>query len=126
MITSAQMYWITRLDGFHLVAGLAIFPSMAFAAVFAVIGLVKFCNDFDDEDGSMGARMMRRSMRVFAICVVAALLESFLPTTREMAAIAIVPRIAANEQLKEAGNRLFELAAAWMEELAPKKKGGAR
>ena len=35
MITSAQMYWITRLDGFHLVAGLAIFPSMAFAAVFA-------------------------------------------------------------------------------------------
>ena len=125
MITPTQMYLITRLDSIHLVFAVAIIPAMLLAGLAAVIGLVKYVNDYDDEEHDFGARLLRRALRVFAICVVASIFEALIPTTKEMAAITVVPRIANNERLQEAGNRLFDLATAWMEELAPKKKGGA-
>ena len=125
MITPTQMYLITRLDSIHCVFGVAIIPAMILAGIAALIGLLNYASGFGDKDRSFGARLLRMSLRVFAICVVASIFEALIPTTKEMAAITVVPRIANNERLQEAGNRLFDLATAWMEELAQKKKGGA-
>jgi len=54
------------------------------------------------------------------------MLTTFLPTTKQMAAIIIVPKICSavesNEQLKQLPNNLFTLANEWMEELRPPKK----
>ena len=124
MITPTQLYLITRLDSIHTAFGVAIVSAMVFAGIAAFVCLPGCVAGFDEEKDTIG-RMMRRSRRVFAICVVAMFCESLIPSTKEMAAIIVVPRIANNERLQEAGNRLFDLATAWMEELAPKKEGGA-
>ena len=46
----------------------------------------------------------------------------FLPSTKQMAAIMIVPKIVNNEKVQTIGNKIYDLAVEWMDELAPKKK----
>jgi hypothetical protein len=58
--------------------------------------------------------------------IVFLVVNCLLPTTREMAAILVVPRIANSEKVQTVGNHLYDLAVEWMEELRPAKdsKGG--
>ena len=60
------------------------------------------------------------------MAVAFALVAAFVPTTRQMAAIVMVPKIANNEKVQAAGNKLYDLAVEWMDELRPRKKAGAR
>ena len=126
MITATQLYLITRLDSIHCTLGFAIVSALLFSATCAIAGFLTNVDIYDKDAPTRREQLLRRSRRVFAICVVTMFCESLIPSTKEMAAIIVVPRIANNERLQEAGNRLFDLAAAWMEELSPKKKGGAR
>lgn len=43
-----------------------------------------------------------------------------------MAAIMIVPKIVNNEKVQTIGNKIYDLAAEWMDELAPKKESGVK
>lgn len=36
----------------------------------------------------------------------------------------MVPKIANNEKVQAAGNKLYDLAVEWMDELRPRKKAG--
>lgn len=58
------------------------------------------------------------------VAVAFALVAAFVPTTRQMAAIVMVPKIADNEKVQAAGNKLYDLAVEWMDELRPRKKAG--
>ncbi|MBP5784489.1 MAG: hypothetical protein J6W16_02760 [Methanobrevibacter sp.] len=44
----------------------------------------------------------------------------FIPTTKEMAAIYIIPKIMNNENLNNIGNEMLNLANEWIKELHPK------
>lgn len=57
----------------------------------------------------------------FAVTVICSVLNSFIPTTREAAAIVMVPAIANSEKVQTVGNRLYELAVEWMDELRPRR-----
>jgi len=46
----------------------------------------------------------------------------FVPTTKQMAAIIVVPKIVNNEKVQNVGNKIYDLAVEWMDELHPKKK----
>ena len=48
-------------------------------------------------------------------------MSCLIPTTREMAVILVVPRIANSEKVQQAGNKLYDLAIEWMAELKPNK-----
>jgi hypothetical protein len=50
-------------------------------------------------------------------------ISAFVPSTRQMAAIMIVPKIANSEKVQTIGNKVYDLAVEWMEELKPNKKG---
>ena len=54
-----------------------------------------------------------------AICV-------FVPTTREMAAIYVVPKIANSETVKDLGEGIVTLAREWIQELRPNKQNGGQ
>jgi hypothetical protein len=54
------------------------------------------------------------------------LVLAFTPSTKQMAAIMIVPKIANNEKVQTIGNKVYDLAVEWMDELKPAKKGGAK
>ena len=109
MITMTQMYWLVTLDSVvHVSFVLAIL--MALASVGAV-GVA--CND----EGLFWVPLVTIGMFFLSVAVV-----TFTPTTKQAAAIIIVPKIVNNEKVQTVGNTLYDLAAEWLDELRPKKE----
>lgn len=111
MITTTQMYWLVTLDA--IVHASFVLAAISVLASVAAIGIA--CN--------VGRFFWLPALTIgmFFLSVAAA---TFVPTTRQAAAIVIVPKIANNEKVQMVGNHLYELAVEWMEELRPPKKEG--
>lgn len=114
-ITQSTLYWVTRCDGFSL-AGLIFSVLFGFGTVFSTMYLLF-------EESKMFAKF------VWFICV-AGLISSvatalLVPTTKEMAAIIVIPELANSKTVKELGDGVVTLAREWIEELKPNKKGEA-
>lgn len=114
MVTTTQMYWFTRLDSLK-----------AIGAVMAALGMLVTgitCGFGTTEENVR--RVLRNILRVsatalaigIAVCV-------FVPNTKEMAAILVVPRIANSESLTGISDGIKTLATEWLEELRPGKDG---
>ena len=126
LITTAQMYWLTRLS--PLGNGLT---TITILLLICTVGLLiaggimqdDICNDCTHE---IGIKFIKISPLLAVMAVVLLIANCLLPTTREMAAIMIVPRIANSEKVQTVGNQLYDLAVEWMEELRPaNKKNGS-
>ena len=130
MITESSVYWITRLDPIHTWIDVI---SIAFwlAATVSALGAVMMCmasTDYPDDTESHDM-MLRRARKcltaalvltaivVFAVCGV----RTFVPTTKEMAAIKVIPAIANSQTAKDLGNEITSLAKEWFAELHPNK-----
>ena len=143
MITTTKMYWLTRLDPVREVTGGFVPIFLLFVAILIAIALLMYClgtftgngscetfhGKSDEELENIHARLRRTSARcavaaflLLSASVAAGVLTAFLPTTREMAAIIMVPAVANNEKVQTVGNKLYDLAAEWLDELRPKKE----
>ena len=121
MITSAQMYWLTRLDGicamFAVVLAIAILLTIALLVIGLLVSIT--CEELLEYLRNIAKPIVGIILPIVAIST---LCVTFIPSTREMAAIMIVPKIANNEKVCDVGNRLYDLAVEWMDELRPGKK----
>jgi NADH:ubiquinone oxidoreductase subunit 6 (subunit J) len=128
LITTAQMYWLTRLS--PLGNGLMVITILLLicAVGFLIIGCIMQDDLYNDCTHETGMKFIKISPPMAVIAVVLLLVNCLLPTTREMAAIIIVPRIANSEKVQTVGNQLYDLAVAWMKELRPakNKEGGGK
>ena len=113
MITHAQMYWLTVLNG---IIGLWI--AFAIVSVVLIVASMAFIADHDHCD-----KAKRFAYVAFAWLILSLTGVALTPTTRQMAAIVIIPKVVNSEKVQTAGNKLYELAVEWMEELRPPKKG---
>lgn len=108
MITTTQMYWLVILDNIVGVSiGLAILSFAAFT--FAGIG------------AAIGELPKRPALVSMCVGLLALVTLTFVPSTKQMAAIIVVPKIVNNEKVQTVGNQLYDLAVEWMNELRPKK-----
>ena len=124
MITTAQMYWLTRLDGIvGCLQAITIITGGTF--LFLLIGgmITYFVNigfGDDDRDVKKAKVILGLSAKVLAPCLIVLIaLALLVPTTKEMAAIVIVPKIANSEKVQQTGNKLYDLAVEWMDALKP-------
>lgn len=113
-ITTMQMYWLVTLDSINM--GSLFMCAFVMICIFGLIRIV-----FELGKCPLIAKILMPILAVlfialFSVCV-------FLPSTKQMAAIMIVPRLANNEKVQTIGNRVYDLAVEWMEELKPNKKG---
>ncbi len=144
MITTTEMYWLTRLDSIKGLLGCDLGPCfILFTFLMAAATVLAFClgtftgngmydvfeSKSDEELEALHTRLRRVSWRcaalgcvTLAMAVACSVLETFVPTTREMAAIVMVPAIVNNEKVQTVGNKLYDLAAEWLDELKPKKE----
>jgi len=130
MITPSTIYWITRLNSINRV--LCFINFLVFMAViaFAILAAILICKEREyhtcSEDrireiNNAGWRVLKwLSIPASAFLFIAAVL-AFIPTTKEAAAMYVIPAVVNNEQLRDTGNKIFELAAEWLEELRPCK-----
>lgn len=109
-MTSMQMYWIVILDS-------VVAASAVLTVVFGLLTAVVTSYVVDTRD--------YRAVPLFGIVGVMALLMAlfwtFTPSTKQMAAIIVVPKIVNSEKVQNVGNKLYDLAVEWMDELHPSK-----
>ena len=129
IITTAQMYWLTRLTPLGHGVGFIIFLLGLLALGLLSVGVaLQDTREVNDEGYRFGLKLMKASPFVVVLAVILLIANCLLPTTKEMAAILIIPRVANSEKVQTVGNHLYDLACEWMEELRPAKgkEGGAK
>lgn len=111
MITSWEIYWITRLDGIHNI--LMVLISLVIVA--AVLGMLPICaNDLWEAEG-IWPKIVKAYKTGAAFIIACITVVSFTPTTKEFATIYLIPKMANNEQMQKVPENLAKLLNAKME-----------
>lgn len=117
MITPMQMYWLLKLDdicGFSIV----VLTVALLVFFFCTIGILAFCDKLCN-------RKRITKTRNIALCVALFFgsIAMFVPSTKQMAAIYVVPAIANNEKIQKIGgkaldisNQLLDLTKGYLED----------
>ncbi len=114
IITGADLYWITRLDSFIAAGHIVSIVLGIFALAATIISLISW--------GEGGEK--KPFFICFPILVLCALLlvgVCFIPSTKEMCAIKVIPMIANDQEVQELPNKVLDLANGWLDELKPQK-----
>lgn len=117
-LTTMQLYWIIKLDSFGNVSFFfAVLTGLA--TIISIIGLLfsLFSEDFKEYLSNWKRVIKYVVMPIFILFLSVAV---FLPTTKEMAAIIVIPKIINNEKVQELPQRLLDLGMEWIDELKPK------
>lgn len=112
-----QMYLLTRADSFNGFFTVASILSAICLGIFFIFG--GMCVSEKD--------MTKETYHFYLKIIVSVLLFSvpfslFIPTSKEIAAIFVVPKIVNNAKVQEIPDKLLTLATEWMDELRPDKK----
>ena len=120
MIDESTMYWVTRLDYIcvflEATVIIALLAFILFEAMFVV--------DFQTHTNECGPnkRILRLALAALVVALLASTVRVFTPTTKEYAAIKIVPAIANDENIRGEAGELYELAKAWLKEQVKEEK----
>lgn len=130
MITPSMIYWITRMDAINGGAwGIMVIAAIISATLFIVgtglatkgKGYYSESEDYVRQVNEYGRKLLRKSCLMAILFLAMLLAIVFTPTTKQTAAMYVIPAIANNEKLRDTGDKLYELAVEWINELHPKK-----
>ena len=113
-ITGFQIYLMTRLDG------LKVSITIAGAAV-AILSLFFFYLSIDDKEHKIESWLMKVSICGLVVSVLLAFGNIMIPTTKEAAAIVVLPRVVNSSEVKKTCGELYSLAMGWIDYLKPPK-----
>ena len=134
-ITPSMIYWITRLDEFSFLFGI-IFVCIVIVALVNVIGgfiamdeagtdqLYNHPDRLAEDKYNIKVRF-GRAIKCALVALLVCVVNSFVPSTKQAAAIIVIPKIANSEIVAEMGDtakELVGLAKAWLVELKPQPK----
>lgn len=108
MITPMQMYWLLKLDDIFN-ASLPLFILAMFVFVVCSIGTVIYKDD-DDYKGQYKGFKTIRNISVWFVLLFGSIVV-FLPSTKQMAAIYVVPAIANNEKIQQIGGKTLDISS---------------
>lgn len=122
MIDGSTIYWITRLDHIRsfMVSTTILFSILTAVAVLALVAVAANASYLETEEWKSWLRIFGISTGVAASVVIlfgCALV--FVPTTKEMCAIKVIPAVANCGQVQGLGSDVVDLARSWMDELKP-------
>lgn len=114
-MTAWQIYFLMKLD---VVAGIFIAPAIVSLIVVFVMTVIFFVHWDVDKEKPFSAKFLFLWFVPFFLGIIG----TMVPTTKEMAAILIVPKMVNNAKVQEIPEKILTLATEWMEELRPKSK----
>lgn len=134
IITGCQLYWLTRCDEIKTLLepgfgwGLFWFVSTVALLISTIVVAATEGSPEDSEDYAI-FRISTAAKRVSKpVCIVlsasiilGATISALIPTTKEMAAIVVIPAVANSESVQGLGEGIVNLAKDWMKELSPSR-----
>lgn len=122
MITSWDIYWLTRLDNICVFLGVLWVLSLVAVGVALFIGIFGLIED-DDEIKSGIKQVLRYFVPIAIILSIPAI---FLPSTKEYAAIWLIPKVINNEQVQKVPEQALKLlnlkVEQWIADMTTEKK----
>ena len=132
-MTESMIYWITRLDGIHsFFLGLQVI-SMILTAFGIAISLTTACLkasaelDESSDDVRIYDYVFKLALKVlipaFCIAMTCSLTRTFMPTTKEMIAIKVIPQIANvnnAEKIKDISDDMLDITTGWLKDMRKK------
>lgn len=132
-MTESMIYWITRLDEIREFC----YGIQKLAVVFAVLGiiiaLVAVCIKItaevegSDNDARVASSICKIVCKVwipaFCIAMVCSFTRTFIPTTKEMIAIKVIPQIASTEnveKIKDISKDMLDITTDWLKDMRKK------
>lgn len=104
-ITSWQMYWFTRLDTIDMAGGLTL------GIIFVVSLIAALAALFEPTMFKSVKRVLKWCLSIF---VMVCLLDIAIPSTKEMAAIIIIPKLTESEIVKRDIPEIYDLAIKYL------------
>lgn len=104
MITPMQMYWLLKLDDIRVLC--AFFVAFAIWAIIA--SLLAYKDDEDEGEKKIAVTVFL--LGIFGLGLFGGAL-TFLPSTKQMAAIYVVPAIANNEKIQQIGGKTLDISS---------------
>ena len=115
-MTSWQMYWLLMLDNIKDLMGIIVFI-FAFVCIIGAVFWFMAEATPNDDDSEIYIRAAQTPLCLaWAIWILAILSLVFLPTTRQMAAIIVVPKIINNKDVQKIPENILKLANGWIDE----------
>lgn len=112
-VSAWTIYWITRCDAICLVATILVRASAVIALFW-----IPACIDLNCKPKTIAVGgIMHVSMFLLSLGVAV-----FVPSTKQAAAILVIPKIANSQEVKDIGTGIVELAKEWIVELKPNKE----
>ena len=134
-ITPSAIYWLTRLDEFSLLFGTVFVCIVIVALVNVIGGFVALDSASTDKLYNRPERLAEskhnikvrfgRAIKCALVALLVGVVNSFIPSTKQAAAIIVIPKIANSEIVAEMGDtakELVGLAKSWLVELKPQPK----
>ena len=134
-ITPSAIYWLTRLDEFSFLFGTVFVCIVIVALVNVIGGFVALDSASTDQLYNRPERLAEskhnikvrfgRAIKCALVALLVGVVNSFIPSTKQAAAIIVIPKIANSEIVAEMGDtakELVVLAKAWLVELKPKSE----
>jgi hypothetical protein len=113
-ITPFQMYWLVMLDS---LSSVFIGTGIVIAIPLAILVIVYLVYLTEDKIKIVNSKLFFLWILPFVFVVIG----NLIPSTKQMAAILIIPKIVNNQKVQEIPNKLLTLAEEWMDELRPTK-----
>lgn len=120
-MTSWQIYWLTRLDGITQIFGIVFSVALLVWIIMGGFIIASYLSGPDEN-----TKFVKTIAWKAFFVLLASSVGLFVPTSKEMAAILIIPKItnavASNEKLTSLPDKVLDLANAWIADLGPEKK----
>lgn len=113
--TSWQMYWLLMLDNINSLCSVI----FSLGCVVIVVSLLCFYVLFEETPWN---KILKFYKIIIPIYLIAIIIGTFIPSTKQMAAIIVVPKIINNEKIQQLPEQLLNLGIEWLEDIAPKKE----
>lgn len=121
-LSYSLMYWFTRLDGLNTLFGVITFfagVALLFLTIFSIIASY----DKDDPDAPTYHKMFKKFINILIFPWIISLLGLlFVPSSKEMAMIYVVPNIADSQVIKQDIPEIYDLGVDALKDWLKDKK----
>ena len=130
-MSESLIYWITRLDGIrNCIDGLTI-PFTVLSVIGVIVwisfSLIKDYSNENSDDYKFANAILSKFVPLTILCIAIAICINiaycFIPSTKEMIAINVIPQIATKgncQKLQNISKDFLDVTAKWLEDLKTK------